>query len=183
MTSNPIRKKSDRQLLVEAIMKKASTTGYEHFNIKKEAVVIWRLLEPYHKNRRPMPSIRIETRGCWVDQEGRLWKGSGVLGHADYEANEIMLKPTPDWGTLAHELVHMAVGSRWKNGQQESHDRIFYNCLRDVAQRRFKCRISFYEVTRYGYIVDQIIERQLFELGVYKIFEKKARLDTPTRVG
>jgi hypothetical protein len=83
------------------------------------------------------------------------------------------LAAKPDWETLAHELVHVAVGVRQGIQNRKAHDKVFYDCLRDVAQRRFKIIVSFHEVRRYGYDVDYIISRQLREKNVYEIFAKK----------
>jgi hypothetical protein len=38
---------------------------------------------------------------------------------------------------------------------------VFYKALKDVCERRWKKRISFHEVTKYGYAVDYIIEKQI----------------------
>ena len=74
-----------------------------------------------------------------------------------------MLKQNCEWGTLSHELCHMAVRSRYKNDRRYSHDEVFYKALKDVTERRWGKRISFHEVTRYGYEVDGIIRSQITE--------------------
>lgn len=121
------------------------------------------------------------TRGCRVDREGLVWQGiGGAAGLADYNRWTVMLKVAPSYETLAHELVHFAVGTRGVRGRREVHDRVFYNCLKDVLERRFKIHISFYEVSRYGYEVDGIIEEQLYEKDVFRVFRKEPK---PTEEG
>jgi hypothetical protein len=165
--------------LIASAMKRVTTFGREKYNIEKEAAKLWKLLEPYHKGRR-QPRIEMVTRGCRVDHDGLVWQGiSGVAGLADYERWTIILKIAPSYETLAHELVHMAVGSRGRLGRRDHHDRVFYNCLKDVLERRFKIRLSFYEVSRYGYEVDGIIEEQLYEKDVFRVFLKEPKV-TPT---
>jgi hypothetical protein len=141
------------------------------WHIQSEAKKIWNLFEPYHKGKQ-MPTIKIwfnkmEFDYTEAEQSGnpndvKVWKYSrGNLGHAEYWSNEIMLKTHCDWETLAHELCHMAVRSRYEDGRRKSHDEVFYKALKDVCERRWKKRISFHEVTKYGYAVDYIIEKQI----------------------
>jgi len=136
------------------------------FKIKSEAERLWKLFEPYHKGAK-MPTIFVELHGLKFrrlnDGEVQILGGRGNQGHADYAHKEIMLKPNCGWGTLAHELCHMAVRSRYENGRYKSHDEVFYKALKDVAERRWKVRISFAEVTKYGYVVDDIIRSQIYE--------------------
>jgi|LakMenEpi03Aug12_release.lakeMendotaPanAssembly.Ray.scaffolds.fasta_scaffold01021_44 hypothetical protein len=169
----------DKKLIASA-MKRVTTIGREKYNIEKEAAKLWKLLEPYHKGAR-QPRIEMMTRGCRVDREGLVWQGiGGAAGLADYNRWTVMLKVAPSYETLAHELVHFAVGTRGVRGRREVHDRVFYNCLKDVLERRFKIHISFYEVSRYGYEVDGIIEEQLYEKDVFRVFRKEPK---PTEEG
>jgi hypothetical protein len=159
--------------VISSALKRVTTTGAEGYDIKKEAVKLWKLLEPYHKGA-PMPKVEVITRGCRVDDEGRVFSSmGGSAGWADYAKHTIFLKIAPEYETLAHELVHLAVGSRYKNGTRHAHDRVFYNAVKDILERRFKIRISFYEVSRYGYEVDYLIDRQLRELDVFRVFRKE----------
>jgi predicted SprT family Zn-dependent metalloprotease len=154
-------------------LKQITTFTDEGFNIDKEAAKIWKLLMPYHNGKR-MPEIIISTRGVNITPDGTAWiKQNGYMGLAYIAEHRIWLKANPTWETLAHELVHLAVGVRRGVSNYRAHDKVFYDCLRDVAQRRFKVRISFFEVTRYGYDVDAIIERQLHDLGVFNKKEVK----------
>ena len=154
-------------------IKRVTTIGREGFNIEKEAEKIWKLLTPYHKGSK-MPRIEMQQRNMSVDKDGGVSIGGGrYAGLAYLGQGKIWLAARPDWTTLAHELTHMAVGTRFGNAKRRAHDKVFYDCLRDIAQRRFKVTISFYEVTRYGYIVDRIIDRQLHQKNVFEIFKKK----------
>jgi len=128
--------------------------------IHKEAEKIWKLMLPFHKGK-PLPSIdivRAQNRGA-------------QYGHAKFWANSIQVNVDRDqsinrskrvWLVLAHELAHCAVPPKRQvhgNGR-DVHSREFYHCLRDVWQQRWKCQISFAEVSTWGYSVDYIIERQ-----------------------
>jgi len=141
------------------------------WHIQSEAEKIWKLFEPYH-NGKPMPTIKIwfnkmefdytEAKQSGDSNDVKVWKYTrGNLGHAEYWSNEIMLKTHCDWETLAHELCHIAVGGRYKGDRRTSHDEVFYKALKDVCERRWKKRISFHEVTKYGYAVDYIIGKQI----------------------
>ncbi|NBV84471.1 hypothetical protein EBR57_10200, partial [bacterium] len=93
---------------------------------------------------------------------GQSWRGIVIKK----QSNEIWT-----WGILLHELTHMAVGVRYpkgRDGRCSAHDEKFYKAQKDVAERRWKTRISFYEVTKYGYNVDEIILSQLRKQGVVK---------------
>ena len=161
--------------LISSAMRRVTTIGREGYKIEKEAAKLWKLLEPYHKGAR-QPKIEIMTRGCRVSDDGFVWQNlSNVAGYADYDRYTVVLKIAPEYETLAHELVHFAVGSRYKNGIRQVHDRTFYNCLKDVLERRFKIRISFCEVSRYGYNVDAIIEKQLSEKDVFRVFREEPK--------
>jgi len=151
--------------------KKYLTKYSNGWHIESEAKRIWNLFEPYH-NGRTMPTIKIwfnkmefdysEAQQSGDPKDVKVWKSPrGNLGHAEYSSNEIMLKTNCDWETLAHELCHMAVRSRYKDGRRKAHDEVFYKALKDVCERRWKKRISFHEVTGYGYAVDNIIEKQI----------------------
>lgn len=149
-------------------------TKYTHgWHIQTEAKKLWKLFEPYH-NGAKMPTIKIWFDKLTFDYSEALKTGDpkdvkvmswarGNAGHAEYWSNEIMLKDNCSWGTLSHELCHMAVRSRYKNGRSYSHDEVFYKALKDVTERRWRKRISFHEVTRYGYEVDDIIRKQIQE--------------------
>jgi hypothetical protein len=93
-----------------------------------------------------------------------------IRPHANITHQRVHVCANTEWIWLAHEFVHCAVGKHRKNGRWVHHDRTFYHCLRDLAQRRFKARISFFEVTHYGYDVDRLIDRQLSEQNAYRVW-------------
>jgi predicted SprT family Zn-dependent metalloprotease len=127
--------------------------------ITKEALTIWKLMQPYHKGKR-LPSINI-VRG---QNRGRQY------GHAATQRNSIQVNVDLDqdilrsvrvWSVLAHELAHCAVPPKQRAGRgRDTHSKEFYHCLRFVWQKRWKCSISFFEVSTWGYSVDHIIEDQ-----------------------
>lgn len=163
------KKREAMKPMIEA-KKRVSKFGQYGMPIQKEAERIWKLFEPYHRGR-SMPNVRISFAASSIDENGDVWSRGGVLGHASYSKHEVMLKPGVRWETLAHELCHLAVGYRYKNGRRVAHDEVFYKALKDVTERRFKMRIDFSQVTKYGYEVDWIIEKQI-DANVRAAFEK-----------
>ena len=142
-------------------IKKATTFGWEGFRIEHEADKIWKLLEPYHQGVR-RPRIEVTAKGARLYESGHFFVPTKhVAGVAYISQGKIWLDANPTWEVLAHELVHMAVGVRQGLKNRQAHDKVFYDCLRDVTQRRFKVTISFFTVTRYGYAVDALIQNQL----------------------
>ena len=144
---------------------KAELNWVGDLNISKEAERLWKLLEPYHRGR-ALPPIEIRDNN---------YRGNSGWAHVSQSWRGIVVKKqsteSATWMLLLHELTHMAVGVRYPNGRSgrcSAHDRTFYNAMKDVAQRRWKTKISFYEVTKYGYNVDGIIGTQLNKQGVVK---------------
>ncbi len=127
--------------------------------INKEAEKIWALMSDYHGGKR-LPTINI------VDAQNR----GRQYGHARPSANSIQVNVDQDqniqrsrrvWEVLAHELAHCAVPPKAREGRgRDTHSREFYHCLRAVWMKRWKCAISFAEVSTWGYSVDYIIQRQ-----------------------
>lgn len=127
--------------------------------INKEAERIWRLMTPYH-NGKPLPKINIVR----AQNRGRQH------GFAEYYRNSIQVNVDKDqsksrskrvWEVLAHELAHCAVPPKRTGGvNRDTHSKEFYQCLRHVWEKRWKCSISFFEVSTWGYSVDYIIEKQ-----------------------
>lgn len=144
---------------------KAELNWIGDLNIPKEAVRLWKLLEPYHRGR-ALPPIEIRNNNYrgnlgWA-HVGQSWRGIVVKKQGSEFST---------WTLLLHELTHMAVGVRYpkgRNGRCSAHDETFYKAMKDVTERRWKTRISFYEVTKYGYNVDGIIGSQLYKQGVVK---------------
>lgn len=137
-------------------------------NIQAEAKKIWKLLEPWH-NGKALPAITVlpksdKGRHGWA-YTSQPWKGIFVK-KLDCQ--------TDFWATLLHELSHMAVGSRRNdNGKRCVHDREFYMAMREVTQRRWKCKISYAEVGKWGYEVDRMVIAQLKEQQAIKFKPRK----------
>jgi len=125
--------------------------------IHKEAERLWRLMKPYH-NGRPIPEINIV----------RAQNRGAQYGHAYYstiqvnvDRDQTIQRSKRVWEVLAHELVHCAVPPKHTgNSKRDVHSKEFYQCLREVWQKRWNCTISFHEVSTWGYSVDYIIQRQ-----------------------
>ena len=127
--------------------------------ITKEALAIWKLMQPYHKGKR-LPTINIVR----ARNIGRQY------GHAATQRNSIQVNVDLDqdimrskrvWEVLAHELAHCAVPPKQRAGRgRDTHSKEFYHCLRFVWQKRWKCSISFFEVSTWGYSVDHLMAHQ-----------------------
>jgi hypothetical protein len=150
---------------------KLDTKWHGDMNINAEAKKIWKLLEPWHKGK-PLPPVHIvkdtgKGRHGWA-HVSQPWKGIYVKK----TSNQIQF-----WTTLLHELAHMAVGGRSITGQWNKkhsfHDREFYMAMREVTQRRWKCKISFAKVGKWGYDVDALMRVQLQEQDAIKFKPRK----------
>jgi hypothetical protein len=156
--------------------KNLDTKWHGDMNINAEAKKIWKLLEPWHKGK-PLPPVHI------LPFEGVDGFARGRYGwaHVSQPWLGIKLKKIPDqtnfWLALVHELAHMAVGSRPITGQWNKkrafHDREFYMAMREVTQRRWKCKISFAKVGKWGYDVDALMREQLQEQDAIKFKPRK----------
>lgn len=153
------------QAPMRLVERKARTTLGDGLPVASEAARIWRILRKHHGAVGPVP--RIERPKVHVEKrDGELWAwGSQRGSYAHTTDGFISLRIGASWETLAHELVHMAdrrLNTPWLiDERRRPHDEWFYKTLRDVCQRRWRIDISFAEVTRYGYAVDQIIGRQI----------------------
>ena len=128
--------------------------------IHAEAEKIWKLMQPYHKGT-PLPKIVIargRNHGSQYGHAGRNYIQVNV------DRSQCVSRSKRVWQVLAHELCHIAVPPIYRNGARDVHSREFYRCLQDAWQRRWKCEISFAEVSTWGYSVDYIIERQASHL-------------------
>lgn len=160
-----------------ALRKRANRYGREGFNIEKEADRLWTLLAPYHRGA-PRPKIEISWMRVKIDRnpwtnEPMLWFSGRHSGFAYTRSGYIRLRAGTEWHTLAHELVHMAVGVRYANGRHTAHDEVFYRCLKDLCERRWKIEISFYGVPPWGYAVDHFIQLQMDKKGAIRFGKKK----------
>jgi len=125
--------------------------------INKEAERIWRLMKPYH-NGRPLPMITIVRAQNRGRQYGHAYSNSIQV---NVDCDQTISRSKRVWEVLAHELAHCAVPPKHTgNSKRDVHSKEFYQCLREVWQQRWKCRISFHEVSTWGYSVDYIIQRQ-----------------------
>lgn len=149
-------------------LRDARTYGAYGYEIQKEARKAWKLLEPFHGGR-AMPKVEVQMQFVRAHDDG-TFSYKEHRSFASMTWNRITLSPKSEWLTLAHELVHCAVGSRYGQARRSVHDKVFYDALRDVTQRRFRTSISFAKVGRYGYEVDEIINRQLRIDPNYKAF-------------
>lgn len=145
-----------------------SREGEHGMPLKKECARLWKMLAKmpptFHGARRAIstvtksnpPQIKLMERGWRVDQDGSLLVRGGYAGLAYMGRGFITVKPCVSWGTLAHEIIHMA--------GYPYHDEAFYKALKWLTERRFKTRIDFSTVTRYGYAVDHLIRAQIRDL-------------------
>lgn len=148
-------------------------TTIEGYSLKTESARIWKLLEPYHGGKR-MPTFEISTRGVTVNDDGSASIRRGQYGGLAFiRSNHIWLKAGYSWHTLAHEMVHLAVGVRQGEVNRRAHDDVFYYCLKDIVERRFRVDINFSKVRRWGYEVDGIIESQCRVLKVHAKMQAK----------
>ena len=161
-----------------------SREGEYGMPLKKECARLWKMIAKMPptlygarraistvSNSKP-PQIKLMERGWRVDQDGALLVGGGYAGIAYMGRGFITVKPCVSWGTLAHEIIHMA-------GYQY-HDEAFYKALKWLTERRFKTRIDFSTVTRYGYGVDHLIRQQIRDL-VKAEFTAANRVTPPTQ--
>lgn len=159
----------------EVAKRKYSIEGEHGMNIKKETARLWKMIKKMPQecewgvrgsriaSTRKPPSVRLMKRGWSVDRDGQVW--TSMLGAAGLAyGNHITIKPGVSWETLAHEIIHCA-GFR-------GHDETFYRALKWLTEKRWKMRIDFSTVTRYGYDVDWLIESQIHEV-VKAEFAKK----------
>jgi hypothetical protein len=134
--------------------------------IRKEAERIWKLMSDWHKGK-PLPNITI-ARG---QNRGRQYGHANIphnswnIGHiqVNVDADQSPTRSKRVWAVLAHELAHIACPPINKGGTNyDTHNRVFYYCLRHAWQKRWKCDISFAQVRTWGYSVDYIIQGQAY---------------------
>lgn len=134
------------------------------FDVHKEANKLWKIIEKQHKASKSRLIIKMPAL---VIHKCNRRTSSGICY---YNKKTVSLSLGRDtvraWVVLAHELNHAA--------GYIAHDRAFYHALKAITEARWKTRISFYEVGRYGYAVDAIIEEQLNKAGSVQ-FKSPAR--------
>lgn len=147
-------RKRAAQKSIEKIERHAEQFGRHGMPIQREAERVWKLFEKYHGGKM-MPKIYISWRNVHIAANGDLLYGHRYNGLAYEWEWKIMLKPRPSWRTLAHELCHLAVGLK------HGHNEVFYRALKEIYEARWKKHMDWSEVTRFGYIVDGIMESQI----------------------
>lgn len=144
--------------------------------ITAETNRIWNILRKHHGASGPAPKVQRTLHHLEVDDLGTTRTGTnGSYAHTG--RGFITLGGGARWETLAHELVHMAdrrLGVRFLGDRKRHHDEWFYKTLKDVCERRWKVRISFAEVTRWGYAVDVIIQRQINPIVKAEVERRRA---------
>lgn len=148
----------------EVAKRKYSIEGEYGMNIKKETARLWKMIAKMPQevewgrrgsrivSTRKPPIVHLMKRGWSVDRDGRVWSRLGGAAGIAY-GNHISIKPGVSWETLAHEIIHCA--------GFPGHDETFYSALKWLTETRWKMRIDFSTVTRYGYDVDWLICEQI----------------------
>lgn len=125
-------------------------------DLRRELPRVWRAARKVEPRLSPEPPKLVASHGS----------GSYACKRED----EIRLGRGCDWHTLVHEVAHFVQFRRGfaerSDGKRAVHDRAFYFILRDVMERLVPgLRVSFVEVSSWGYVVDGIIARQVSALG------------------
>lgn len=148
----------------------AAKHGHNGFDINKEAKRIWKYLEQWHGGA-PMPKIEVRTSDIKtvMIREDRThifqtWKSRHGVAFTYEKPQRIRLEVFANPHTLAHELVHCAdhIAHPFAS-RNDHHGERFYRMLKHVLEKRWKVRISFAKVTKWGYAVDAIMEEQTRE--------------------
>ena len=136
--------------------KDANINQHVGFDVRKEATKLWTQMSKQNESRElsPRRMPRLAQMPTIILHQCNREGSSGLFYRGEYKITLSLGRDTVDaWQTLAHELNHAA--------GFEFHDRLFYNSLKVIIEKRWKTRISFYEVTRYGYAVDYMMRDQL----------------------
>ena len=155
-------------------------TKQRHRLLTKEAHIIWKKMEQWHRGK-PLPEIIIAI----ARRESKMGAGwaDAPRKHSNWNPKpRIQINiPTeiPDdkqwwvWSVLVHELAHIAcppikaeTGKGWRDN---THHRVFYYCIRHVWEKRLKCELTFKDVKTWGYSVDHIINKQANHLIKFKL--------------
>lgn len=151
----------------EVAKRRYSKEGEYGMPIERETARLWKLLRKMpttmfgatrtisRVTHNPPPKVTLFKKGWRVDEQHRVWHSGRLLGQA-HQSGLIQVAPNVSWETLAHEIIHCA-GYR-------GHDSEFYSALKWLTEARFKVRVDFSQVTRYGYAVDWIIEQQIDDI-------------------
>ena len=175
-TTRPPKPKKPKSLTAK---QREELTKQRHRLLTKEAQIIWKKMEQWHRGK-PLPKIKIS----YTRQKNK--RGMGFAHESGKPWGWIQIDlPTeiPDdnqwwhWAVLVHELAHHAcppikaeTGKGWRDN---SHHRVFYYCIRHVWEKRLKCELTFKDVKTWGYSVDRIIEKQGKHLVRFKLPKHK----------
>ena len=145
----------------------AAKHGCNGFDLQKEAKRIWKQLEQWHRGA-PLPKIEVRTgeiKEISVGENGtRIFhslKSRQGAAFTHEQPQRIRLAPFSNPHTLAHELVHCAdrIAHPFAS-RNDHHGERFYRMLKHAVEKRWKVRVSFAQVTKWGYAVDWIMEEQ-----------------------
>ncbi len=160
-----------------------SKVGEHGMLIKPETARLWNLLKKfpnelpqgsstrYRANRMKPPTVELKEKYWHVDDEGHLFTRGA--SYAYISEHRIAVTPCTSWETLAHEIIHCA--------GYYNHDRNFYLALKWLTETRWKVRVDYSKVTRWGYDVDYIIIKQIKDV-VKQHFDKpvETKVETPS---
>lgn len=149
----------------------AAKHGHQGFDIRKEAKRIWKHLEQWHGGA-PLPKIEVrvaDIKDISIDEDRtrifKSFKSRAGVAFTYEKPQRVRLEVFATWHTLAHELVHCADHiAHPAASRNDWHGERFYRMLKHVVEKRWKVRISFAQVTKWGYAVDRIIEDQIEHL-------------------
>jgi len=149
--------------------KQTKINDHVGFDVHKEIAKLWTQMSKQNEARelstRRMP--RLAQMPAIIVHQCNREGSSGCFYQGEYKITLSLGRDTVDaWEVIAHELNH-AAGFQF-------HDRLFYKSLKAIIEKRWKTRISFYEVTRYGYEVDSIMRDQLKKNNCVNFEKKKA---------
>lgn len=158
----------------EVARRKYSKEGQYGMPIERETARLWKMLAKIpttlegstraisRVTHNSPPTVTLFKKGWQVDEQHQVWRSGRLLGRA-HQSGHIQVAPNVSWETLAHEIIHCA-GYR-------GHDRAFYYALKWITERRFGIIVNYSQATRYGYVVDSIIEEQIDDI-VRSTFQK-----------
>jgi len=145
-----------------------SKVGEFGMPIQTETARLWRMLRhmpPTYRGattaisrskRMTPPKVAVKQKSWQLDKDGRVFT-RGAMGLAYMGEHRIAVEPKVSWETLAHEIIHCA-GYR-------NHDYAFYSALIWLTERRWRTTIKDrHTITRYGYHIDWMIERQITDI-------------------
>lgn len=149
-------KAAEKARLDARFLRRSLVTG-ETVDLRRELPRVWRAARKVEPRLSETPPTLVAIHGG----------GSYAVKYG----HEIRLGRSCDWHTLVHEVAHFVQFKRGfaerSDGKRAVHDRTFYvDCLRPIVERLVPgLRVSFVEVSSWGYNVDSIIARQVSAAG------------------